>query len=183
MSSEHHDSEPASLILDHLKLLTGKPLGGPLLDLACGDGHNGIFLATKGLDVILCDISEDALKEAGKSAEERDLKIEIRQLDLEKEGVNPFDPDAFGAILVFRYLHRPLIPFIKRALMPGGLLFYETFTVEQRQFGKPTNPDFLLKPGELPGWFREWETIHEFEGILEKPRRAMAQVVCRKPVQ
>jgi hypothetical protein len=61
------------------------------------------------------------------------------------------------------------------------LLIYETFTVEQRKFGKPRNPDFLLNPGELLKLFKDWEVIHFFEGIKENPRRAVAQLVCRKP--
>jgi SAM-dependent methyltransferase len=165
-----------------LDLLTGKTLNGPILDLACGDGRNGIFLATKGLEVILCDISEDVLKRARRAAEINQVKVKIWQLDLEKEGANPLSQDFFGAILVFRYLHRPLIPCIKKALKAGGILIYETFTVEQPKFGKPHNPHFLLKPGELQGWFEDWEIIHQFEGILKNPERAMAQIVCRKPV-
>ncbi len=58
---------------------------------------------------------------------------------------------------------------------------YETFTVEQPRFGKPRNPDFLLNPGELLQLFKDWELIHSFEGIKENPRRAVAQLLCRKP--
>ena len=58
---------------------------------------------------------------------------------------------------------------------------YETFTVEQPRFGKPRNPDFLLKKGELRGWFEDWEVIDFFEGIREGPERAVGQIVCRKP--
>jgi hypothetical protein len=53
--------------------------------------------------------------------------------------------------------------------------------VDQAQFGKPRNPDFLLKPGELMNWFKDWHVLHHFEGIQENPKRAIAQIVCRKP--
>ena len=100
---------------------------------------------------------------------------------LEREDVNPLPEDSYGAVLVFRYLHRPLIPFIKKALRNSGLLLYETFTVEQRRFGKPQDPGFLLRPGELLKMFEHWEIVHYFEGIMENPTRAVAQLVCRKP--
>ena len=82
--------------------------------------------------------------------------------------------------MIFRYLHRPLISCIKKALKKGGVLIYETYTVWQPQFGKPNNPDFLLKPEELRNWFIDWEIIYYFEGIKENPKRAIAQIVCRK---
>jgi len=173
--------KPASLLLDHLNLLTPKTLNGPILDLACGDGHNGIFLAKKGMPVTLSDVSEDALSRAKTLAEETCVKVKLRQVDLEQDGLNPLTQEFFGAILVFRYLHRPLIPCIKKALTRGGILIYETFTVEQPKFGKPHNPRFLLKPGELLGWFGDWKILHHFEGIRENPKRAVGQIVCRKP--
>ena len=123
----------------------------------------------------------ERLAEAGRIAEEHGVKITIRQVDLEASGSNPLPEDTYGAILVFRYLHRPLIPAIKKALRAGGLLFYETFTAAQSRFGKPSNPDFLLQEGELRKWFENWEIIHYFEGIKENPTRAVAQIVCRKP--
>jgi len=95
--------------------------------------------------------------------------------------VNPLPSDAYGAILVFRYLHRPLLECIRKALKNGGLLIYETFTVDQLKFGKPRNPDFLLNSGELLQTFGDWEVIHYFEGIRENPTRAVAQMICRKP--
>jgi hypothetical protein len=109
------------------------------------------------------------------------VSVELVEADLENKAVNPLPADSFGGILVFRYLHRPLIPFIREALRRGGVLMYETFTIDQPRFGKPYNPDFLLKPGELRAWFDDWEVIACFEGIEEIPRRAIAQILCRKP--
>jgi tellurite methyltransferase len=102
-------------------------------------------------------------------------------VDLEKEGENPLPEDAFQGIVLFRYLHRPLIDCIKKAIKKGGIVIYETFTVDQPKFGKPYNPDFLLKRGELSGWFADWDILHYFEGIMSTPERAVAQIVCRKP--
>jgi len=180
--TSHKAWKPATLLITHAGLFSPETLKGPILDLAGGKGHNGLFLAEKGLPVVLCDVSEEALERAKKTARKKGLKVKTWQVDLEKEGINPLDENAYGGIIVFRYLHRPLIPCIKKALKKDGILMYETFTVEQTQFGRPCNPDFLLKAGELKAWFREWPTLHYFEGILENPERAVAQIVCRKPM-
>ncbi len=172
---------PAELLVQHWSLFKEKGIGGPILDLACGDGHNGVFLATKGLPVICCDISEEALSRARTLAAENRARVEFWRVDLEVEKTNPLPQEFYGGILVFRYLHRPLIPYIKKALGKGGILVYETFTIQQPKFGKARNPDFLLRPGELDGWFRDWEIIFHFEGIKEGPKRAVAQIVCKKP--
>lgn len=172
---------PAQLLMDHSSLFNKRTLEGTILDLACGDGHNGIFLASRDLPVICCDISRETLSSARKLAAENSIKVKFWQVDLEGPKMNPFSEAFFGGILVFRYLHRPLIPCIKKALKKRGLLIYETFTIEQPKFGKPRNPNFLLKPGELLGWFKDWEIIYHFEGIKENPKRSVAQIVCRKP--
>jgi tellurite methyltransferase len=171
---------PDSLLLAHWALLVDGASKGPVLDLACGDGHNGLFLAEKGVPVILADFSGAALEKAGASAMQKNLDVTLWQVDLEKEGENPLRVESCGVILVFRYLHRPLVPCIKKALIRGGVLIYETFTVDQPRFGKPHNPHFLLKPGELLRWFKEWQVVHYFEGIVDQPKRAIAQIVCRK---
>jgi tellurite methyltransferase len=175
------DLMPAQLLADHWSLFKKQRPTGPILDLACGDGHNGVFLATKDLPVICCDISEGALSRAEKLASENRVKVGLWQVDLEAEAANPLQEDLYGGILVFRYLHRPLISCIKKALKKGGILIYETFTVDQPKFGKPHNPNFLLEQGELLGWFEDWEIVSDFEGVKQDPERAVAQVVCRKP--
>ncbi len=177
----YRQPEPDILLREHLSLFTDDLKDLPLLDLACGDGHNGLFLASMGFPLVLADWSEEALKLSGDTARHLGVTVELRQIDLEKEDIYPFENDFFSAVLVFRYLHRPLIPFIRKALRSGGLLIYETFTAEQAQFGKPKNPEHLLKPGELFSWFQDWEIIYSFEGMKENPRKAVAQLICRKP--
>jgi len=173
--------EPDTLLRDHLLLFTDDLNDRPLLDLACGDGHNGLFLASRGFTVILADRLEEALLQAKQSSDSLGVAVTLRHIDLEKDNSDPFENDVFSAVLVFRYLHRPLIPHIRKSLRKGGLLMYETFTSEQAQFGRPKNPEHLLMPGELISWFQDWEIIHSFEGIKENPRKAVAQLVCRKP--
>ena len=181
MASASSDLMPSQLLVDQWRQFEKKISGGPILDLACGDGHNGVFLATKDLPVICCDVSEEALSRAEKLAAENRVTVALWQVDLEGEEVNPLPEDSYEGILVFRYLHRPLIPCMKKALKKGGILIYETFTTEQPKFGKPRNPKFLLKAGELLEWFKDWEIIYHFEGIKEGPKRAIAQIVCKKP--
>lgn len=173
---------PDPLLKDFAALLSGTDPAGPVLDLACGDGHNGLYLAGLGLPVVLADRSREALESAAQAAVEKGIRVTLQEVDLETGG-NPLEEEAYRGILVFRYLHRPLIPCIKKGIQKGGLLIYETFTVEQSRYGRPHNPDFLLKPGELADWFQDWQVIHYFEGLLENPTRAAAQIVCRKPFQ
>lgn len=172
---------PNPLLLRFSVLLKDEKMKGPILDLACGKGQNGLYLAGLNLPVILADRSEESLKEARRSAEEKGLTVKFWNVDLET-GTNPFKNNSYRAILVFRYLHRPLIPCLKKAIRQGGLLIYETFTREQIRYGRPRNPDYLLNTGELAEWFKEWHIIHYFEGVMENPKRAMAQIVCRKPL-
>lgn len=175
--------KPATLLLSHSYLWGEIPLEGPILDLACGKGHNGIFLAKKGFPIVLCDRSETSLREARALADREGVDVDLWQVDLEQGTENPLKEDYYGAILVFRYLHRPLIPCIRKAIRCGGLLFYETFTRMQARFGRPKNPDYLLRPSELKMSFGDWTIHHYFEGVLDRPKRAIAQIICQKPEQ
>ena len=172
---------PAELLQTWAPLLTPLTVPGPVLDVACGNGRNGVFLATKGLPVICCDVSRAGLRQARAAARRSNARIRLWWTDLEADTRRPLPPDTFGAMLVFRYLHRPLIPEIRSAVRPGGFVIYETFTQDQARFGPPRNPDHLLHKGELIDFFRDWEILHAFEGELPAPARAMARLVARKP--
>jgi tellurite methyltransferase len=171
---------PASLLTEFSSLLEDTDPEGPILDLACGTGENGLFLAALDLPVILADRSREALDVARRTAAVRGLEVEFWEVDLEN-GMNPLPADRYRGILAFHYLHRPLVPFIRNGIREGGILVYETFTSEQPKYGRPHKPAYLLQPGELVGWFNDWQVIYYFEGLLEEPRRAVAQLVCRKP--
>lgn len=173
--------EPDRLVRDHLHIFTPALKPYPVLDLACGDGHNGLFLAARGFQVIFIDRSAEALDAVRDRAASEGIAADLRQVDLETSNEDPFPGQIFSAILVFRYLNRQLIPRIKEALMPGGVILYETFTEDQVRFGRPRNPAHLLKSGELASWFRDWEIIYFFEDITGDPPRAISQLVCKKP--
>lgn len=171
----------ASLLLDHLGLLKDLNSSLPVLDLACGTGRNGLALAELGITVVFADRSLSLLNDIEQRLLEGGLPGHIWPVDLERPGIDPFLDQRFGAVIGFCYLHRPLFPGLLDAVKAGGLVIYETFTTEQRRFGRPRNPDFLLRPGELKAIFQAWEIIHHFEGLLESPERSVAQIVARKP--
>ncbi|WP_028571323.1 class I SAM-dependent methyltransferase [Desulfonatronum lacustre] len=181
MGHEGRQSQASELLQSWARLLDPNHIPGPVLDLACGDGRNGIYAARHGLEVICCDRSRPALRQARREARARGVRIRLWWTDLEAADRTALPKNTFGAVLVFRYLHRPLIPEIRRAVRPGGYVIYETFTADQPKFGPPRNPDHLLKPEELEEWFRDWEVLHRFEGVLTDPDRAMARIVARKP--
>ncbi len=182
MTNEHDRDEPNELLKAYRPLLVEAARLGPILDAAGGDCRNSVFMAKENVDVICFDISEESLDKGRRSAEKEKVKLRFRRVDLEEDGVNPLPENAYGGIMIFRYLHRPLIPCVRKALIPGGLIVYETFTAEQARFGKPSNPDFLLQPGELKLFFADWEILHYFEGLLDDPPRAVARLVARKTV-
>ncbi|MDP2952362.1 MAG: class I SAM-dependent methyltransferase, partial [Chloroflexota bacterium] len=139
MNRHHDESQPAEFLLENIELLPG----GRVLDVAMGEGRNAIHLAKKGFEVEGVDISQEAVRAALQSAREAGVSIKARVADLESGYT--IEEDAYDAIVCINYLHRPLIPQIKQGLRRGGMVLYETFTVDQAQFGKPSNPDHLLK--------------------------------------
>jgi len=146
--------------------------------LAAGQGRHARFLRGLGFHVVAVDRDIEALRDlAG------DPACEIRQLDLET-GAPWALGDGFAGIVVTNYLHRPLFPAIAAALAPGGILLYETFAQGNERFGKPSNPDFLLAPGELLAAFAGLTVIAFEQGCVEEPRPAVVQrIATAKAVQ
>ena len=93
MNHHHTKTEPAALLREYSNLFTKEPLSRPVLDLACGSGRNGIYLATLGVPVVLCDISGEALSRARKQAREQEVTPRFLVLDLEKDGASPLEVD------------------------------------------------------------------------------------------
>lgn len=154
------------------------PMGKPILDLACGHGRNGLYLHRQHLPVHFSDKNNALLTQL--QSEHQIPPKDCYEVDYET-GEQYLNADNYQAIIVFRYLHRPLIAQIKAAIEPGGFLIYETFTIENRQFGRPKRDAFLLQPNELKEIFKDWDCLFYFEGIKSSPDRAIAQIVCQKP--
>jgi SAM-dependent methyltransferase len=149
--------------------------------LACGSGRHTRFLAAAGHPVLAVDRDVAALAET----RARSAGIVTLQLDLEHGGDTrwPFEAGRFSGIVVTNYLHRPLFPHIVASLAPGGVLIYETFASGNGRFGKPSNPDFLLQPGELLELVQTCVSaplhVVAFEdGYVDSPRPAMVQRIC-----
>jgi SAM-dependent methyltransferase len=147
--------------------------GCSALDLACGQGRHARFLARLGHPVHAVD------RDAAALAALRGLPgITAVQADLES-GSWPLGTLRFGCIVVTNYLHRPLFPAIVDALEDDGLLLYETFAAGNERFGRPSNPAFLLKPGELLEMVRGRLRVIAFEDTYtESPLPAMVQRIA-----
>ncbi len=148
--------------------------GGRVLDLACGSGRHSLFLAAAGFRVEAVD--RDAVAIAALAALEP--RISARVADLEG-GPWPYYGHVFDAVVVTNYLFRPLLPLIMNSLDLNGVLIYETFMVGNERFGKPSNPAFLLRQGELLDVLRPKLNVVAFEqGEVELPRPAAVQRIC-----
>jgi tellurite methyltransferase len=152
---------PSSWIVANADLL---PRGGTALDVACGRGRHSLLLASAGLAVHAVDRDLAALEALAADAARLGLPVTTRQEDLEADGATLGDA-VYDLIVVVHYLHRPLFPALRRALRPGGVLLYETFTIDQP--GRPRNPAFLLEHGELPALVAPLDVVRQRDGVHE----------------
>jgi SAM-dependent methyltransferase len=141
---------------------------GPVLDVACGGGRHAKLFLHRGISVVAVDRDPQSIPGA-----------EFVQADLEGAPW-PFAGRRFAAIVVTNYLHRPLFPDLVASLADGGFLIYETFMVGNEKFGRPANPAFLLKPGELLGAFAALTPVAFEQGYVERPKPAMIQRLCAR---
>jgi len=159
---------PSAWVRRFLPLI--KP-GGLVLDLAAGSGRHSRLLRHSGFAV--CAVDRDVaglLPLAGAGCE-------VRHIDLETGGAWPLGT-MYDGIVVANYLHRPLLPTIGQALAPGGILIYETFALGNERFGRPRNPDFLLRPGELLEAFAILAVVAFEQGEVTAPRPAVIQRIA-----
>jgi SAM-dependent methyltransferase len=174
MSGHDHSSQtPAAWLVANRALL---PPAGRALDVACGHGRNALWLAARGFDTTAVDRDAATVAALDARARREGLPLTARAMDLEVEGARLGD-DAYDVIVVVHYLHRPLFPALLAALRPGGVMVYETFTVAQAARGRPTNPAFLLAPGELARLVAPLEILAAREGDYEG--RMVSSVVGR----
>jgi SAM-dependent methyltransferase len=144
-----------------------------VLDVAAGSGRHTRFFADRGNKVTAIDRDISAL------AAQPD--VEIEQADLEDGSPWPLPGRTFGAVVVTNYLHRPLFPALLDALMPGGVLLYETFMEGNERFGRPSRPEFLLKDGELLELVRGRFSVVAYEArLVSEPKMAMIQRIAAR---
>ena len=176
------NASPSKLLLENIGLFSSLNMNKDVLDLACGCGRNGLFLLENEIPVVFADKDKAALAGiSNKIGVNVRARHKVWRIDLEKDTESPLGGESYSAVLVFNYLHRPLLPGIQAAISKAGLIFYETFTNQQPNFGRPRNPNFLLNENELLRKFEGWEIINYFEGIKSNPQRAVASLIARKP--
>jgi len=137
---------------------------GPVLDVASGAGRHARLFAQRGLEVTAVDREAQSIP-----------GVRFVRADLEDGSPWPFARQRFGAIVVTNYLHRALFPDLVAALGEDGVLIYETFMIGNERFGRPSNPNFLLRPGELLEAFGVLTLVAFEQGTTQK---AVVQRIC-----
>ena len=171
---EHLEDEPSSFLIQAYERFVAPcfPEAGGALDVAGGTGRHGIWLAQRGWEVTLVDISEVGVAMALEEARRAGVRIHGQAADLR---TYDFGRDRFELILVFYFLERALFPSLTAALKPGGLILYKTYTREHRKFHGCPHPMYFLEPGELRAAFPDFQPLHYCEND------GMAELVAKKP--
>lgn len=167
----HHDLESPSRWVERWAALI--PAGGRVLDVASGRGRHARWLAARGYAVDAVD------RDAAAVASLAGVKgVQALCADIES-GPWPYPSAAYSGVVVTHYLHRPLFPQLMAALANAGVLIYETFALGNERYGRPSNPDFLLQPGELLERVRGRLRVVAYEDIYsEDPKPALLQRIC-----
>lgn len=146
------------------------PAGRPVLDVACGAGRHLRWFAARGHPVTGVDRDPAALAAAQGLGQ-------LVQADIEN-GPWPFEGQRFGGVVVTHYLWRALLPAIVDSVEPGGVLIYETFAAGNETVGKPSRPDFLLRPGELLDACAGLRIVAYEDGFLDEPPRFVQRIAA-----
>jgi SAM-dependent methyltransferase len=167
----HGTEEPSAWVIRWTHLL---PLQSQVLDLACGAGRHMRWFAAHGHHCTGVDRSPEALAEAKAHGH-------VMTADIEGDPW-PLEGQTFDAVIVTNYLWRPLMPRILECLKPQGILIYETFALGHETIGKPSRPDFLLKPGELLQTCAAMHVIAYEDGYSEQPPKFVQRIVATPQV-
>lgn len=167
-----HGTEPASAWVQRWSHLVTN--GGVVLDVACGHGRHARWFYQRNHPLVLVDRSREAIESIAIPAQACEAVV----ADIEN-GPWPFAGRQFDALVVTNYLWRPLMPTLLASLAPGGVLIYETFTQGNETVGKPSRPDFLLRPGELLEICRALRVVAFEDGFEEGPQGLQPRFVQR----
>jgi len=163
---------PIPFLQEHFHLLPK----GKTLDIAMGEGRNGVFLATKGFHVTGIDISETGLKKAETLAKEQGVSIETQVVDLETYQLSP---ETYDVIICTYYLQRDLFPQMIKALKPGGIVVVETYTLGHLKYRSRFPRQYLLEPNELLHHFTDL-TVLRYQ-MRDDGQAAYASILAQKP--
>jgi SAM-dependent methyltransferase len=164
-------ASPSAWIVRFAPMVTA---AAPVLDLACGQGRHTRLFLERGHLVTAVDIDVSGLDDLGD-----EKRLEVVQANLEDGSPWPLPGRRFAAVVITNYLWRPLFPDILGSIDAGGTLLYETFARGNEIYGRPTRPDFLLRPGELIELVQGRLQVVAYEhGYLEQPRPMVRQRIC-----
>jgi SAM-dependent methyltransferase len=164
-------TEPCDWLKDNAGFLTGK---GQALDIAMGEGRNAVFVAGLGYEVLGVDVSEAGVRKAQALARGKNVKIETLAVDLDGYRL---PEKAYDLILCFNFLDRRMFPEIRRALLPDGLVFFETFTIDHLKHSS-FKREWVLEYNELLREFSEFRVLKYQE--IDRNGKAMASIVAQK---
>lgn len=148
-----------------------------MLDVACGQGRHMQWFAERGFSVTGIDRNPEALASASQYGTTVQADIENGSWPLLLDDL----PQLFDVVVVTNYLWRALLPTILRSVAPGGLLLYETFASGHETVGRPSNPDFLLRPGELLELCQGMLVIAYEQGFEPQPARFVQRIAACMP--
>ncbi len=168
----HLGSPPSAWVVRFAPMV---PEGAPVLDLACGGGRHTRLFAEADHPVTAVDVNLGNLGDLAGHP-----RVKAIEADLEAGDPFPLAGRAFGGVVVTNYLHRPLLEDLVAAVAPGGVLIYETFAEGNKEVGgRVTNPDFLLRHGELLDLVRGRLRVVAYEDVvLREPTPAAVQRIC-----
>lgn len=167
MSTPHATQLPSPWVRRWCHLV---PAGGAVLDVACGNGRHMRLFSSLGHPVAGVDRSPEAIAAVAGLGEALLADIE--------NGPWPFAGRRFAGVIVTNYLWRALLPAIVDSVAPGGVLLYETFAAGNETVGKPSRPDFLLRPGELLGACASLRVVGYEDGFLREPDRYVQRIAA-----
>ncbi len=171
-----YGKRPLKFLEEKLGLL----VKGKALVLAMGEGRNAVFLAENGFDVDGCDVSDKAIEKSKLFARESGVTLNAFVADLEEYKI---PANTYDLITCFYYTQRDLIPQLKEGLRKGGMVIFETYSIDQLKYGKdapgPKNPAYLLKHNELLNLFRDFHIIYYREGEIAE-NKSVASLIAQK---
>ena len=164
---------PDPLLVEYAHLLDGR---GWAMDVACGVGQNSLFLARLGYQVVAIDASYTGLHYCRDALVGSDLHVHLVAADLDRFCLAS---DKFALVIVFRFLDRRLIAELKRAVVPGGLIVYQTFNVNRLRATPEMTRSYLLESGELARMFSDFDTIATNDSV--DIREELSYWIGRRP--